>query len=312
MRILVIGGTGFIGHQLTAALVQQQHQVRVLSRKRPLRSLLHDCVNYIQGDFLDETLLRSSLEGIEIVYQMVSTTTPSTSNADPTYDAHSNVVGMVRLLELCVEMGVRKVIFPSSGGTIYGIPSRIPVAETHATDPICSYGITKLACEKYLHLFHYLHKLDYAILRVANPYGPGQNPTGKVGVIPRFLNRVLNNQPVTIWGDGSIVRDYVYITDVVDALCKVLKVTSEQKIFNIGAGAGFSLNELIQALQTVSGRDIKVIYQEGRPFDTPVNVLDINRARELLAWSPQVSLEEGLMQTWKWLYGTYETQKDAS
>lgn len=306
MRILIIGGTGFIGHHLAGALVQRQHQVRVLSRHKhnPLLPT-HDQVEYVLGDFLDESLLHACLEDVDAIYQMVSTTTPGTSNTDPIYDTRSNVIGMLRLLELCTETGVKKVILPSSGGTVYGVPSRVPISESHSTDPICSYGITKLACEKYLHLFHYLYKLDYAILRIANPYGPGQNPTGQVGVIPNFLSCLLNHQPVTVWGDGSVIRDYIYITDVVNALCQVLEVCSEYKIFNIGAGIGFSLNQLIEVIQDISGQKLDVIYKEGRPFDAPVSILDISRAQNYLGWHPKVSLDEGLLSTWHWLYSIH-------
>lgn len=300
MKILIIGGTGFIGYHLTVALAKQ-HQVRVLSRK--LNPLLepHDHIEHTLGDFLEESLLRSCLEGMDVVYQMVSTTTPSTSNIDPAYDTHSNVIGMIRLLELCIEVGVRKVIFPSSGGTVYGVPSWVPLTESHPTNPICSYGITKLASEKYLHLFHHLHELDYTILRIANPYGPGQNPARQIGVIAAFFNRLLDHQPIVIWGDGSVIRDYIYITDVVDALCQVLELSSEHKIFNIGAGVGFSLNQLVEIMQGISGFKLNVIYKEGRSFDTPISILDISLAQDNLGWSPRFSLEEGLAYTWNWL-----------
>jgi UDP-glucose 4-epimerase len=300
MKILIIGGTGFIGHHLAVALAKQ-HQVRVLSRR--LNPLLapHGHVEYALGDFLDESLLRSCLAGIDVVYQMVSTTTPSTSNTDPVYDTRSNVIGMIRLLELCIEVGVRKVIYPSSGGTVYGVPSYVPLTESHPTNPICSYGITKLASEKYLHLFHHLHELDYTILRIANPYGPGQNPASQVGVIARFFNRLLDRRPIVIWGDGSVVRDYIYIADVIDALYQVLELPSEYRIFNIGAGVGFSLNQLVEIMQRISGLKLDIIYQEGRSFDTPISILDISRAQDDLGWSPKFSLEEGLSYTWDWL-----------
>ncbi|HEY9302001.1 MAG TPA: NAD-dependent epimerase/dehydratase family protein, partial [Phormidium sp.] len=273
MTVLIIGGAGFIGFHLTEHLLSEKCQVRVLSRKPNPFYALNPKVDYIFGDYLNESLLKTALQGVDVVYQLVSTTTPSTSNLNIVFDVESNVVGMVRLLELCVEASIRKVIFPSSGGTIYGIPEEVPIHESHPTDPICSYAIAKLTVEKYLRLFHHLYKLDYTILRIANPYGPGQDPSGKIGVIPRFLSQIQANEPIKIWGDGTIVRDYIYVLDVVKALYNAMQLVSEEKVFNIGSGRGTSLNELINIIKQVTGSTFAVEYVQGRLFDTPVSVL---------------------------------------
>ncbi|MBD2177246.1 NAD-dependent epimerase/dehydratase family protein [Pseudanabaena sp. FACHB-1998] len=302
MRVLVIGGNGFIGSHLTDFLVSQGQSVRVYSRSynQYIKKTDED-VEYIYGEFTDDSLLNSALQDIEIVYQLISTTVPSTSNKNPKEDIASNVISTIKLLENCVNASVKKVIFPSSGGTIYGSPQKLPISEDDLTNPICSYGITKLAIEKYLYLFNYLYGLDYSILRISNPYGPRQNPMGNVGVITVFLNHILNKRAIQIWGDGEIVRDYIYISDVVQALYYAQTSNSSQKLFNIGSGQGVSLNQLISKIRQTLNKDFEVEYMEGRKVDIPVNVLDINTAKKILEWQPTIDLEVGIQKTWQWL-----------
>jgi len=302
MHVLIIGGNGFIGSHLTDLLMTQGQSVRVYNRSRnPYINEHNNNVEYIYGDFADQLLLKSALKDVEIVYQLISSTIPSTSNINPIGDVSSNVIDTIKLLESCVDASVRKVVFPSSGGTIYGFPQKLPIDENHQTNPICSYGITKLAIEKYLHLFNYLYGLDYSILRIANPYGPRQNPTGKLGVITIFLNHILQNLPIQIWGDGEIVRDYIYFLDVVQALYDVQSSNLTEKLFNIGSGQGFSLNELLVKIRQVIQHDFEVEYIEGRKVDIPINVLDISKAKTILHWKPTVDLELGIQKTWEWL-----------
>jgi UDP-glucose 4-epimerase len=226
---------------------------------------------------------------------------PQSSNGDPVFDIESNVVGTVRLLSHAVKSGVKKVVFVSSGGTVYGPPKHIPILETHPTDPVSSYGITKLAIEKYLHLFHTLHGLEYSILRLANPFGERQRVMASQGAVAVFLGKVLNGDPVEIWGDGSVVRDYIYISDVVDALIAAASCETEARIFNIGSGRGHSLNELLDGIEQVTGRKADRRYLPGRLFDVPTSVLSIDRARQHLNWSPKVDFEDGLRRFSNWL-----------
>lgn len=302
MRVLIIGGNGFIGSHLTDVLVARGQSVRVYNRSRnPYLKENHHDVEYIYGDFSDQSLLKSALKDVEIVYQLISSTVPSTSNHNPVEDVAYNVIDTIKLLENCVNASVRKVVFPSSGGTIYGYPQRLPISESDPTNPICSYGITKLAIEKYLYLFNYLYGLDYSILRIANPYGPRQNPIGKLGAVTIFLNRILKNMPIQIWGDGEIVRDYIYILDVVEALYNVQYSNLTEKLFNIGSGEGISLNQLLIKIRQVIQDDFEVEYIEGRKVDIPINVLDITKAKTILQWKPTVQLEVGIEKTWQWL-----------
>jgi len=199
---LVLGGAGFIGSHLTQALLQAGHRVKVFDRPhldRLPEMSARQGVEMFTGDFLNPQALEPALRGVEAVFHLVSTTLPKTSNDNPMYDVETNVLGSLRLVELCRRHGVRKIIFASSGGTVYGVPRAIPIDENHATQPNCSYGIHKLAIEKYLHLASALHGLDYCVLRPANLYGPRQRLDIAQGAAGVFLDRALRGQPIQVW-----------------------------------------------------------------------------------------------------------------
>lgn len=304
-RCLVLGGRGFIGSHLVSALLEQGRKVRCFDRPRVLpvgESHFFDRdFELFEGDLLSEADVAEALEGCDVCFHLISTTLPKSSNADPVFDIESNVLGTVRLLSHAVKVGLKKVIFVSSGGTVYGVPRMIPLHEDHPTDPICSYGITKLAIEKYLSLFHKLHGLEYAILRLANPFGEGQRIHASQGAIAVFLGKALRDETIDIWGDGSIVRDYIHIDDVVSALLLALNSNCAERVFNIGSGKGRSLNEVLNAIETVIGKKTFRHYLPGRPFDVPASLLCIERARMELAWTPKVRFEEGISRFAKWI-----------
>ena len=186
---------------------------------------------------------------------------------------------------------LKKIIFVSSGGTVYGIPQSIPIDESHPTDPICAYGIHKLACEKYLQLFQFTHRVDTIILRVSNVYGPLQEIQRPFGAVEAFMRHAIMDEPITIWGDGSITRDYVHVDDVVASLLKAMSNGERSGIFNIGSGIGHTLNEIVRMIEKRLDKTVKVNYLPARNFDVPVNVLNIRKAKEQLGWEPRVSLE---------------------
>jgi UDP-glucose 4-epimerase len=254
-----------------------------------------------EGDLISEAGISEALEGCDICFHLVSTTLPKSSNADPVFDVETNLLGTVRLLTHAVNAGIKKIIFVSSGGTVYGVPIELPIPETHRTDPICSYGISKLAIEKYLELFRRLHGLDYTVLRIANPYGERQRMHASQGAVAVFLGKVLSGEPVEIWGDGSVVRDYVYIADVVDALLAAMELECDEHVFNIGSGYGLSLNELLDAIEKVTKRAADRRYLPARVFDVPISVLSIERAKRSLDWSPKVEFSQGLKKFAEWL-----------
>lgn len=299
-KCLVLGGGGFIGQHLCAALLRDGYPVRAFDR--PASPTLASAralgpVEWVYGDFLNRQDVASAVIGCDVIFHLISTTLPQNSNENPIYDIETNLIGTLSLLEAARANSVKRVIFASSGGTVYGRPQCIPIAESHPTDPICSYGITKLAIEKYLQLYHKLFKLDYLVLRIANPFGEGQRPDAAQGAIAVFLNRALNHQPIEIWGDGGVVRDYIYIGDIVAAFVRTLTYSGEHRIMNVGSGEGLSLNDMLKNMENIFQRPVIRKYLPARSFDVPINVLDSTQARELLDWKPRVSFHEGLVRT---------------
>lgn len=301
MKSLVIGGNGFIGSHLVDKLLGQGHGVRVFDKyeERYRRPLLD--VDYRIGDFGNRGQLAEALQGIDTVFHLVSTTLPKTSNDDPAFDVSSNVVETISLLEQCVACSVRKVVFISSGGAIYGANQHLPVSEESPAEPLCSYAITKLAIEHYLRLFNRLYGLNYVVLRPANPFGERQNPAGIQGAVSVFLGKVARGEAVEIWGDGEIVRDYLYIGDLVEGIYEAAVRETPSRIFNLGSGRGYSLNEIISVVRRVTNRPFEVVYRDKRIFDVDKVYLDISRAQRELGWSPRTPIEEGMERTWRFV-----------
>lgn len=308
MKCIIVGGGGFIGSHLCESLLAEGHEVTIFDRAgAPNLDMLRQKGAILSiGDFFNPEDLQRSLENQDAVFHLLSTTVPQTSNDDPGYDVETNVIGTLRLLDCMRKCRIKKIILASSGGTVYGIPQEIPIKENHATDPTCSYGITKLAIEKYLHLYWILYGLDYCILRLANAYGERQRPAATQGVIPVFLESALRNNEITIWGDGSVMRDYIFVTDIANALVKALTYCGEMKVFNIGSGQGHSLHDVIHVIEQVTGRPLEVKYKDARSFDVPISVLDISRARSFLDWAPTISLFEGIARMHVWMLKEFD------
>jgi UDP-glucose 4-epimerase len=305
MNILLLGGNGFIGSHLVDKLLAEGHKVRVFDKyEEHYRKPIAEC-DYCYGDFGNRGLLADALNGIDMVFHLVSTTLPETSNDDPAFDVQSNVMETLFLLEQCVAKKTQKVVFISSGGTVYGKPVELPVNEDSPTDPKCSYGITKLVIEKYLALFKFLHGVNYVIVRPSNPYGDRQNPNSIQGAIPVFLGKAARGEAVEIWGDGEVVRDYIFIDDLVEGIYRAATVNAQSCIFNLGSGVGRSLNDIIETMRRITGRQVKVEYKAKRAFDIPKMYLDISRAGKELSWAPVTSLESGIEKTWKFIQKLY-------
>ena len=298
---LVLGGGGFLGSHLVEQLLSEGCAVRVFDRARPSPvPRMESLAEYIEGDFGNRADVKAALDGCRTIFHLIGTTLPKTSNDDPVHDLESNLVTTVRMLELARHAGVERVIFASSGGTVYGVPTSLPIPEHHDTQPLCSYGIHKLAIERYLHLYRSLHGLDYCVLRLANPFGERQRPDASQGAVSVFLDKALRGEEIVVWGDGSVVRDYIYAGDVARAFSQAAKYQHTVRTFNIGSGQGLSVNALIAAIERVVGGAVARRYLPGRPFDVPTNVLDISRAAQYLGWRPHWSFEDGLRRTLDW------------
>jgi UDP-glucose 4-epimerase len=303
MKITVFGGGGFIGSTIVDRLLLDGHSIRVFERPRVgeyRKFLPHENVEWMTGDLLATSDINKAVEGVDAVLHLVSTTLPKSSNEDPIYDVQSNLIASLQLLNAMVAHKVGRIVFISSGGTVYGSPKYIPIDEKHPTDPEVSYGITKLAIEKYILMYGHIHGIKPVILRVANPYGERQRVETAQGAVGVFIHNVLKQVPIEIWGDGSVQRDFLHVSDVAEAFAKSINYSGNAGVFNISSGVGTSLNSLLELIGEVSGAEVSRVYKPGRSFDVPVSVLSNDLAREELGWSPQVSMKEGIARTFEW------------
>jgi UDP-glucose 4-epimerase len=299
MQVLVLGGNGFIGSHVVDALLAAGHAVRVLSRRPEAFRPPLAGVTYLAGDLSDQVLLLQALDGVEAVFHLAGSTVPATAEADPVADVQSNLIGTLGLLQAMERAGVRRLVYLSSGGTVYGVPEVTPVPETHLLRPVGSYGIVKVAIEHYL-AREVRSGLLPVVIRASNPYGPRQSGRGIQGFISAAMTALLRGTQVEIWGDGSVVRDYLHVQDLAALCLHGLSATGPVTV-NGGSGRGLSLRAVLAALEQVTGQEIRPTYRPGRAVDVPVSVLDVTRAREVFGWQPRIALEDGLAQTWDWM-----------
>lgn len=298
---LILGGCGFIGRHVALLLARSGHDVVLADRLEPEYPFPSDAASHITWQRLEfasadwDALVAKAA----VVHHYVWTSIPASANNNPFGDLSVNVGGTLALLEAMRRRGGGRIVFPSSGGTVYGKLESIPVPEEHPLMPITAYGAGKATIEIYLGLYRGLHGLDCRVARIANPYGAGQDVARGQGAVTTFLDCALKHRPIVIWGDGEVVRDYVHVTDVAAAMVALaLQPRLEDfHTFNIGSGTGVSLNQLIAEIETCMKRRLDVKREPGRPFDVPVSVLDISRARKILGWVPQLSFAEGIVRT---------------
>jgi UDP-glucose 4-epimerase len=306
MMIVIFGGGGFIGSTIADRLLLDGHELRIFERPRvvPYRKFKkNERVEWVMGDLSSAQDVNHAIKGVDAVLHLVSTTLPKNSNDDPIYDIQSNGVATLQMLNAMVDQNVRKIIFISSGGTVYGNPVYLPIDEKHPTNPLVSYGIIKLTIEKYLQMYERMYGIKTIILRVANAYGERQRVETAQGAVGVFLHHALKGIPIDIWGDGSVTRDYIHVSDVAEAFVRALAYSGAESCFNISSGIGTSLNELIVMLEDALGKHIERNDLPGRPFDVPVSVLSNDLAREELKWEPRMSIQEGIARTAKWMAG---------
>lgn len=298
-RVLVLGGAGFIGANLVRALVAQGLRPRVLTRpSRSVASLRRQLgeVDLINGDLMDDVVVRAALTGVDTVFHLVTTTFPNMVVQSSNYDLLSNLLPTIRVLELARELGVRRIVYASSGGTIYGEPLRVPIDEDHPLAPKSPYGQSKLTIENYLSFYGRTTPLEVCILRLSNPYGPGQNPFGVQGLVAVAMGCALDGRPIQVYGEGTAVRDYIYIADVVDAMLRA--AVRPPCVLNISSSTGVAVRALLDAVDRISGRPLRRVGLPARAGDVQANVLDNTRARAWLDWTPATALDDGLRATW--------------
>lgn len=302
-KILVIGGGGFIGSHLTRELITNQNRnVIAVGRSSTPRFTLPNEVIYKQGDAGNIDFIGPLLDECDEVVDLAYATVPKTSFEDPVHDVIANLPASVTLLRESSKRKISRLILISSGGTVYGNSSYLPIDESHPTTPISPYGITKLALEKYALMFHQLENLPVIIVRPSNPYGPKQSGTIGQGFIGAAIAAILNNQPVVMYGDNGTVRDYIYIDDLVSGLVAALDCGNSGEIYNIGTGIGFNNREIIDIIKNElanpNGYPVSTNIQPSRSFDVAENVLSSARLTYASGWRPIIDFKAGLKKTW--------------
>jgi UDP-glucose 4-epimerase len=300
-RVLLIGGNGFIGSHLVDELQMAGYRVRVLDRQPELFRKPRDGVEYLLGSFADLYTLREAVEGCEILVHLAHSTVPASSLVHPEQEVLDSVSSFVNMINCFKKGQIKKIVYFSSGGAVYGNPVSLPVEEESRLDPISPYGVAKLMIEKYLSMFSYLYGLQYIIVRPSNPYGPRQNYKGQQGVIPIFINKMLKDEEIRIWGDGSITKDYLYVRDLARAVVRLMEKGFDNATYNISSANGRSLSDLLAVLAAGCGRTPRIVYEPERAYDVKHVVLSNARMHRRIGWKPITSLENGILATIRWI-----------
>ncbi|MBN1252319.1 MAG: NAD-dependent epimerase/dehydratase family protein [Bacteroidales bacterium] len=304
MKCLILGADGFLGSHLACQLLNVGFEVRAFDRFRDNKTNNLDDIKgkieLVSGNFLNREDLIRATDKVDWVFHFISTTTPASSSKDPIFDVTSNIVGTINLLDICKQNQVKKIIFASSGGTIYGDQDKEKYNEIDPTLPISPYGISKLTIERYLQYYKINYGLDYLILRYSNPYGLSQNKAGTQGVIPIFLNKIKIEEPIMIYGDGENVRDYIFVEDLVALTIQLLnKENKKFQTYNVGSGQGVSLNQLISNIESVTGRKFNITREPARAFDVRRVVLDNDRLITEIGSFEFTPLNKGIEKLWQ-------------
>ena len=304
MRILITGGAGFIGSHVADAYLAAGHEVGVVDDlSSGSRENLDSRVRFWQVDIrgVDLSDVLADFRP-EVVNHHAAQMSVSVSARDPRHDADINILGTLNLLEAAVRCGVRRVIFASTGGAMYGEQASVPTAESVSPQPVSSYGVAKLAVERYLHAFQAMHGLPGIALRYANVYGPRQNPHGEAGVVAIFSRGILEGWDLTVNGDGGQTRDYIYVGDVVRAnmLATTMALGQELPILNVGTGRETSVNDIVHLFREIAGRDITWRHGPPRQGEQRRSVLDPTLAKRDLGWEPSFDFEAGHRHTYDW------------
>lgn len=305
-KILFLGADGFIGSNLVEKLQKNGFSVRAFdifpNGKSKNLEHLREKIEFFPGDFLKANDLEAALKSIDYVFHFISFSNPVSSMDNPEEEVFLNIQSSVRLLNMCADKKIKKIVYASTGGALYGNNGKSKIKEDHHKLPISPYGIGKLTIEKYLEYFKIHKNLNYVSLRFSNPFGPKQNIMGVQGAIPIFLNLIKNDKEIAIYGDGENIRDFIFIDDMCEAAVKLfMKRNLKYSIFNVGSGKSHSLNKLIKIMEQVTKIKPKVKYLPDRKSDIKKVVLDIKRAKSEIGHYSKTSLKDGIKKTWDWL-----------
>ena len=300
-KILLVGGNGFIGSHLADRLLRETYSLRILDQRPELFRKPLAGVEYQLGNFSDPATLKEAVRGCEVLVHLAHSTVPASSLRHPEREVMDSVSAFVNMINCLKELPVRKIVLFSTGGAMYGNTEVIQINEDVTPNPISPYGVAKLTMEKYLSMFSYLYGLEFLIVRPSNPFGARQNFRGQQGAIPIFMHRVMNGKPIHVWGDGSAVKDYFYVTDLAEAVVGLMNKGLDNVVYNIGSGLGVSVNELISRIERVCGTKATVQYVESRPYDVQRVILSSEKIHARTGWTPGTSLEKGIELTHEWL-----------
>lgn len=301
MNTLILGAAGFIGTNLAIKLAEDENnQITLVDKNIAYFTNIrkYDFPNVkIKTATFDDAVDFSYLEGQDVVYHLVSSNVPTTSNQFISRDIETNVLFSSNLFDACVRYNVKKVVFLSSGGTVYGKEAKCPLPENAPTNPISSYGLQKITIEKLLYLYNYMYGLDYRIIRLSNPYGPYQRPNGVLGAVTTFTYKALKGEEIQVYGDGSIVRDFIYIGDAVRGILNIVNGENKRRTLNLGCGYGTSIKEVLKTIERSLGLKMEIVYRSSRSVDVPANYLDISQYEKYYGSLNPISLEEGIKKT---------------
>jgi UDP-glucose 4-epimerase len=309
-KVLVLGANGFLGSHLVDALAAKGNQVRAFGHfsDAPVFESV-DNVEIFSGDFLNRGDLAAAVNGMDYVFHFISTTTPATAESDPLVDIESNIKMSVELFKACVEAKIKKVIFASTGGAIYGGVGKKPHTELDLPEPVSPYAIGKLTIEHYLHFFKVVHGLDSVSFRISNPYGERQPFHRKQGVIPIFLEQICRGEPITIIGDGNMVRDYMYVRDLVSIIAEVFNKPAKHMVYNLGSGVAVTVNEIVKIVENVTGIIPKIVYREQPASYLQTVVLNNERLANDFGVLPVTDMTIGVKYTYEYIKEHVDNEK---
>jgi UDP-glucose 4-epimerase len=311
MKVLILGGCGFIGSHIVKKLVEEGNEVCVFDRlNTSVQNIISvlDQVELIYGDFANEWDLRKAVKGCDVIYHLISTTFPGSTIQSGVYDANTNLIPTIKLLEIAIECKIKHIIYLSSGGTVYGDKAKTPISESSPAEPTTLYGLSKLSVENYIKMYCFKNGIKYTILRASNVYGPKQNIFGIQGIIAVSIGNLIRHKPQMIWGDGEIYRDYIFVDDLVEGLFSAMIKGGENRLYNIGSEKMYTINHILQLIERVSGRKMDLVYHKSQKVDIKMNMLAINKIKEDLNWQPVTEIQEGIEKTWDWAVKKYSKE----